>query len=272
MSNVDSHPIALPAGWQVPSFELTEFAAKSSDYCIVIPILNEDKRIQVQLEGMQKLTLPADVIIADGGSSDGSTDPERLKKLGVSVLLVKRGKGALSAQLRMGFAYALVRGYRGIVTIDGNNKDGYEAIPRFVQALRDGFQFVQGSRYVPGGEAIATPLDRTLALRLVHAPLLSIAAGFRYTDTTNGFRAYGAEFLRDSRTQPFRDVFSTYNLHYYLSVRAPRLGYRVVELPVRRSYPRTGKVPTKISGLASRWLIVKQLLLTMFGAYNPDGS
>jgi dolichol-phosphate mannosyltransferase len=172
----------------------------------------------------------------------------------------------------MGFAYALQRGYLGVVTIDGNGKDGYEAIPDFLAALAEGYDFVQGSRYLPGGVAVHTPLDRELGVRLLHAPALSLAAGFRYTDTTNGFRGFSARLLGDPRVRPFRDVFDAYNLHYYLSVRAPRLGFRVKELPVRRAYPSRGKTPTKISGLAGRLRILEQLLKACVGAYDPRGD
>jgi dolichol-phosphate mannosyltransferase len=69
---------------------------------------------------------------------------------------------------------------------------------------------------------------------------------------------------------PFRDVFDTYNLHYYLSVRAPRLGYRVKEVPVARIYPESGPTPTKISGLAGKSAILKLLWMTVMGKYNPN--
>jgi len=66
-------------------------------------------------------------------------------------------------------------------------------------------------------------------------------------------------------------VFDSYNLHYYLAVRAPRLGYRVTELPVQRDYPAHGPTPSKIGGLGGKLHILRQLLLTVIGAYNPRG-
>jgi glycosyltransferase involved in cell wall biosynthesis len=259
----------FPVEWQVPDFTVQDLAEKTSDTAIIIPIINEGGRIRRQLSGMATANLGGDIIIADGGSNDGSTDPEGLRSNKVQSLLTKIGPGKLSAQLRMGFAYVLLRGYRHIVTIDGNGKDGFEAIPAFVEALKQGHGFVQGSRYLQGGEAVNTPMDRELAVRLIHAPVLSLGSGFWYTDTTNGFRAFSADFLRDPRVQPFRDVFDTYNLHFYLSRRAARLGYKICELPVRRAYPEQGKTPTKISGFAGRWLILRQLGLTVIGAYDP---
>ena len=93
------------------------------------------------------------------------------------------------------------KGYDGIVTMDGNGKDGVEAIETFVSRLQQGYDYVQGSRYRSGGRAINTPIDRTIAGRLIHAPLLSLAGRRCDTDTTNGFRAYSAGYLRDPLRQ-----------------------------------------------------------------------
>ncbi len=262
-------PESVRAGWEVTAYRCTEFGPRQSRYCVCIPVINEGQKIVKQLERMQALRLGLDIILTDGGSTDGSMDPDLLGRLGVRALLVKTGPGKLSAQMRIFFAYALEQGYDGIVTIDGNGKDGVEAIPSFAQALEDGFGFVQGSRYVPGGREENTPLDRKLGLKLLHAPLISLAAGFRYTDTTNGFRAFSREFLLDPAVQPFRSVFDTYNLHYYLSIRAPRLHYKVKELPVTRCYPKAGPTPSKISGVGGKLAIIRLLWYAVIGRYNP---
>ena len=267
-----SGALRLDPSWEFPEFEVRDYRRRETRHCVLIPVINEGAKFLNQLAGMQEAGLRADIVVADGGSTDGSTEDGALMERGVRALLTKLGPGKLSAQLRMGFAWALSQGYEGVVIIDGNGKDGYEAIPRFLQALDEGYDFVQGSRYVPGGEAVNTPLDRHLAVRLLHAPLISAAARFWYTDTTNGFRGFSARFLRDRRVAPFRDVFDTYNLHYYLAVRAPRLRFRVKELPVRRAYPAKGKTPTKISGLRGRALILRQLLTAVTGGYNPRGD
>ena len=114
-----------------------------------------------------------------------------------------------------------------------------------------------------------TPLDRRLALRLVHAPLLSLASGFHYTDTTNGLRGWSREALIDPRVAPLRDVFQKYELHYYLSARLPKLGYRVTEVPARREYPNSRRTPTKIEGVWSKLDLLRQLLGVVMGRYDP---
>ena len=209
----------------------------------------------------------ADVIIVDGGSSDGSLEGDRMAE--VSALLVKTGPGKLSAQLLCAYDFALTHGYSGIVTIDGNNKDDPDAIPAFIAALADGYDFVQASRFIPGGVEENTPWKRRLAIRLVHAPALSLASGFHWTDTTQGFRAYSRRMLEDPKMGVFRDVFSTYELLAYLNYRAPRLGYRCIELPTARRYPFGEKAPTKIVPFRGEFELLSTLAKVCFGGFNP---
>jgi dolichol-phosphate mannosyltransferase len=255
--------------WQTPAYEELVFGQKTSDYALVIPVINEGERIRRQLARIADFGVQSDIVIADGGSSDGSLEARFLKSIGVRALLMKRGPGGLSAQLRMSYAWCLDEGYRGVVTMDGNDKDGGEAIGRFIERLEEGYDYVQGSRYRPGGRAIDTPLDRKLAGRLIHTPLLSFAGRHRYTDTTNGFRAYSAQYLRDPCVAPFRDVFDRYALLFYLTMRAGQLGYRICEIPVTRAYPRREKTPTKISGFKGRLAMFRELWHVVNGHYNP---
>ena len=171
--------------------------------------------------------------------------------------------------MRMGIFWSLQRGYEGILTIDGNNKDSIEDVPKFIDKLREGYDFVQGSRFIEGGKAINTPLIRYFAVRLIHAPIISLTARHWFTDTTNAYRAYSSKYLSDERVKPLREIFSGYELLAYLSTRATQLNYRACEVPVTRAYPTTGKIPTKISFIKGNSNLMKILLKNLFGAYNP---
>jgi glycosyltransferase involved in cell wall biosynthesis len=253
----------------VPAHERHVLAPKRNRYCVAVFVINEGDRVRRQLEQMASLADRVDIIVADGGSTDGSLDVDFLAGARVRVLLVKRGPGKLSAQMRMAIAFALEEGYDGLIVIDGNGKDDVAAIPRFVELLDEGYDHVQGSRYIAGGQGINTPLSRTLGVTLLHAPLISLAAHTRYTDTTNGFRAYSRRLLTDPRVQPLRDIFMGYELHYYLAIRAARLGFRVIETPVTRRYPASGKTPTKISPVKGNLAILRTLAAAASGRFNP---
>lgn len=266
---IEIDPVARE-GWRIPSFEMPLWRGRYRSWCVVIPVINEGGRISSLLSRMAALNINmiADIILVDGGSTDGSLDTESLVHDHVRGLLVKTGPGKLSAQLRCAYAFALDEGYEGIVTIDGNNKDDPKSIPDFITALNEGVDFVQASRFIGAGVGENTPKSRDFAIRFIHAPLLSLFSGFRWTDTTQGFRAYSRKMLLDPEIAPFRNVFMAYELLAYLSYRAPKLGYRCCELPTIRSYPK-GKVPTKISAIQGNWLVMRTLILACLGRYNP---
>lgn len=259
----------FPIDWEIPEFDYKQIREKSSDYCVCIPVINEGERIQAQLHKLNSIAKNVDVLICDGGSTDGSLGLEILSKQNVRGLLTKLGPGKLSAQLRMGYAFALDQGYKGIVTVDGNGKDSVENIPDFIKELENGWDFIQGSRYVKGGKAINTPKIREIAVKLIHIPIISILAGFKYTDTTNGFRGYSSRMLLDERIKPFRNIFDTYELLAYLSVVAPKFGFKTKEIPVTRAYPENGKVPTKISPFKGNFGLIKILFNLAMGKYYP---
>lgn len=256
----------------VPAYSCENYGPRTSRFCWVVFVLNEGDKFLAQLERMRPFAGTADIVIADGGSTDGAPTSANLRTRGVRALLVKSGTGRLGAQMRMAFAWALAEGYEGVITIDGNNKDDPTSVTSFVEALGSGADHVQGSRFIRGGRAVRTPWARHLGIRLIHAPLISLAARHRYTDTTNGFRAYSARLLRDPRVSAFRDVFVGYELHYYLAIRAARLGLDVREVPVTRSYPEAGPVPTKIRGLRGNIGVLGTLLKACTGQYDPPVS
>ena len=255
----------------VPDYEICELASRRSHYCLLIPVINEGARIITELGRAQRAGIDkvCDIILCDGGSTDGSMKPETLELYGANTLLTKTGPGKQGAQLRMGLYFALERGYQGVLTIDGNNKDSIEDVPRFIEKLREGYDLVQGSRFVRGGHAVNTPPVRYAAVRLIHAPLISLAAHQWFTDTTNAYRAYSREYLTHPEVRPLRDVFMGYELLAYLSIRATQLGLKACEVPVTRAYPATGKTPTKISGFKGNSDLLKVLLAAMAGKYDP---
>lgn len=257
------------ASHQVPFYSVVRLRPRTRAHCLLVFVYNEGERIRSQLRKMTPLAALVDVVIVDGGSTDGALALDYLAQHDVAALLTIGRREGLSAQMRVGFAHALSDGYEGVVVIDGNDKDDPAAVPSFLAALNSGVDHVQGSRFIPGGHHENTPLPRLLGLRLLHAPAISMAAGIRYTDSTNGFRGYSRAFLLDPRVNPFRDVFSRYELHYYLAIRAPRLGFRVAEVPVSRRYPASGKTPTKISPLIGSLKILATLLKAVAGRYDP---
>lgn len=255
--------------WQLPYYQVYDFRKKKTRYCICIPVLNEGEKIKKQIKRMLSFSRNVDIIIADWGSTDGSTNKDFLRKNNIRSLLILKGKGRQSAQLRMAFSYALKEGYEGIIQMDGNNKDGEEGIIHFIKAFDNGYDYIHGSRFIKGGKAVNTPLIRWLGIRLIFSPLLSLASGFWFTDVTNGFRAYSRKYLLDERVKPFRELFNKYELLFYLPVRAGQIHMKMMEVPVIRKYPYNQKAPTKIVGFYGHIDLLLTAIKVALGFYNP---
>ena len=256
----------------VPAFTAIEFSPKRNNYALLIPVINEGERIISELRRAEKHSLKdaADIVLLDGGSTDGSTDPAVVGPLHVNTLLRQEGEGRQGTSFRMGFFWALERGYKGIVTVDGNDKDSVEDTRKIIKKLEEGYDFVQGSRFRKDGRDVRTPLLRKLSIRLIHAPLISLAAGYRFTDTTNAFRGYSGRYLALEKVQPLRDIFTGYELLDYLSVRGARIGLKVTETGVTRTYPANHEVPTKIRLGIDHFLLLRDLFRTITGYYDPE--
>ena len=252
---------------QVPPYIVHEFFPKHTRYCFMPVIYNEGSKFLRQMERMSANSGLADIIVTARESNDGCTDPEFLRKHGAQSLLQTKTPGAASS-IRVGFWHALKQGYEGVVLVDGHNKDGVESLPDHLGKLDEGCDFVQGSRFMAGGEEKNTPLLRKIGIRLLMAPLLYYGGHFWYTDGTNGFRGYSRKYLEDPRVEPFRNCFTHLNLQYYLSYMAPKIGLRVIEIPVKRVYPDDGTVPTKCVGFSKNFEAFWEMVRTVRGCYD----
>ncbi|UUZ52761.1 glycosyltransferase family 2 protein [Massilia sp. H-1] len=182
----------------------------------------------------------ADIIVVDGGSTDGSLEPAWLQRHGVRTLLLKTAPGKLSAQLRA--ARTRSRSTRATRAWSPSTATTRMTRKRSAASSMRWARATTSSRprasLLWHGQAKNTPVSRDLAIRLIHAPLLSLFSGFRWTDTTQGFRAYSRKMLSDPRVAPFREVFASYELLAYLSLRVPQLGFRCIELLSHPHLPR----------------------------------
>jgi len=251
------------------NYSYKEFFTKKNDTALLIPCWNEGERIQTELNRIKKKNIPnsVDIFLLDGGSTDASIDDSFLLDMRVRGIFTIKEKGQGSSY-RVGFAKIVNDDYKYCITVDGNNKDSVEQIPEFTTVLKSGIDFVQGSRFMKGGYHKNTPLMRLLAIKFFSNPLLSLASGFKYSETMSAFRGFNVDILKDKRLDIFRSMFKTWELQWYLASRIPRLGYKVKEIPVSRVYPYHGKTPTKINWKGNIRIVV-QLLKVAFGYYNP---
>ncbi|MEM1158600.1 MAG: glycosyltransferase family 2 protein [Verrucomicrobiota bacterium] len=260
----------------VPDYQVEFFTDQPPHQDLVfIFVFNESDKLRKQLERFpppEERTY--DIMIGDDGSTDGSSDPDILKAYGVRGTVTLEHNSGLSTNIRAGLHwFTQDTAYASVIMMNGNNKDDPGAIPRFQEKLHSGLDYVQGSRFMPGGSMRNTPMLRHYAIRLMHAPLFSLAAGSWMTDTTNGYRAFSRTFLTSDQVFPFQSCFRAYEIEQYLAWKAIRLNYRHDEINVARDYPTPaargkGASISKIKPGTGYWLMLKPLIALLLRWYK----
>lgn len=220
-----------------------------------MPVLDEESRIGRVVRRVPRP--PVDkVLVVDDGSRDASA--ERAAAAGAEVLSLSTPVG-VGAAIRAGLQWARERGFEIACIAAGNDKDAPEELDRLIEKVRGGFDFVQGSRYLPGGShGGGMPHYRKLATR-VHPLLFSAALHRRISDSTNGFRAFRLSLLDDPKIQIAQRWLDGYELEPYLYFQAVRLGYRVCEVPVTKIYPARGLPHTKMKPVVGWWQMLRPI-------------
>jgi dolichol-phosphate mannosyltransferase len=223
---------------------------------MIFPLFNERHAIAGLVQRVPPVI--AETIVVDDGSDDGG--PDLARAAGARVITQERRRG-VGAAIRTGIEAARANGHSVVVVLAANGKDDPAEAPRLLEKLREGYDYVQGSRFLrEGGASVHLPRGRGLMIR-GYSFLFRVLSGFAATDITNGFRAYRLSVLDDPRIRIDQSWLDRYELEYYLQWKAITLGYRVVEVGVSKTYPKGGGNYSKIRRVVDWWSIVRPTLL-----------
>ena len=204
-----------------------------------------------------------EVVVVDDGSRDETARAARAFPVTVVEHGSNRGVGAV---IKSGLQRALERHHDVFVIMAGNGKDNPQEIPRLLAAIHEGYDYVQGSRFVAGGKSENLPWFRRVAVP-ASALVCRLLTGFRGTDALNGFRAYRLCVLNDPRINVWQRWLDRYELEMYLHYKMLSLGYKVKEIPVTKSYKhfRRGDSYSHIRPIVDWWSIVRPIFYLAFG-------
>ncbi|MCK4223584.1 MAG: glycosyltransferase family 2 protein [candidate division Zixibacteria bacterium] len=221
---------------------------------VIIPVYNEENRIKTVLERFGGVKVHR-VLVVNDGSTD--TTPEVLKSFDVESIHHPKKEGVGSC-IRDGIDYARKNGFELVVVMAGNGKDDPKEIPVLLKPiLEEDFDYIQGSRYLEGGEAGNLPLARAVGIK-AFTFLWSLLLRRGLTDVTNGFRTYKVSLFDDPKINIWQEWLSTYELEYYIHFWVLKLKYKFGEVPISKIYPSKKKY-SKIRPFLDWWPIVKPL-------------
>jgi glycosyltransferase involved in cell wall biosynthesis len=197
---------------------------------VVIPTYNEIHTLQRVVEGILAATGDADVLVVDDGSPDGTGElADKLAEAEPRVhTLHRQRKLGLGSAYRKGFAWGMDRGAQVLCEMDADLSHDPADVPRLLHALR-GADVVIGSRYVHTGDVADWPAHRRALSRGANA-YFRLCTGVPVRDATAGFRAYRCEVLEALDLSTIRS--EGYSFQLEMALRAWRLGFRIVEVPI----------------------------------------
>jgi dolichyl-phosphate beta-glucosyltransferase len=224
---------------------------------VVIPAYNEAERIRPGLEQIlqyvQATGLDCELILVDDGSSDDTAEVVRRHLNGALPLRVIR------QDPNQGKAAAVKRGIlaatgRFVGYADADMSTPFAEIDRFLQALADGADIAIGSRSIAGADVqVRQPLPRALAGKLFGAfTRLVLLPGIN--DSQCGFKFFRREVARDLFS---RQRLTGWAFDAELLYLAWRLGYRVVQIPVRWMNDPNTKVKMLSAGPRMVWDVLR---------------
>lgn len=229
----------------------------------ILPAYNEgDKTAKVVAKFPDNMV--DEILVVSDGSDDNTV--AEIKKIGRATILENKERQGIGFAIRQGWEYALKNNYDIVVVMAGNGKDNPEEIPKLIKPIiENNYDYVQGSRYLEGGEYGRMPRHRFIFTRS-YSFLVRLLYGAKITDGTNGFRAYKTDILNDSRIDLCQDWLKE-TMEYYLSLKVLLLNYRVTEVPVTKFYPQgvNYRQYTKIKPFSGWLKRLKPLFLLRLG-------
>ena len=223
---------------------------------IVIPCLNEALTVGACVrearEALERGGIAGEVILADNGSTDGST--EEAQRAGARVVAVaRRGYGnALAGGIAEARAPYIIMG-------DADGSYDFGQLADFVRELRAGHELVQGCRLPKGGGRVE-PGAMPLTHRWIGNPALTLLArimfGTRIHDVYCGMRGFTRAFYDRANLRCTGMEFAT-----EMIIKAAQLGVRTAELPITlRRDGRKGR-PSHLRTFRDGWFTLRLFLL-----------
>jgi dolichol-phosphate mannosyltransferase len=207
-------------------------------------------------------------LVVDAPPESGEKELEKtVAKISVPVsIFVHEKRKGIGHAIREGINYGLENHFDVVVVLAGNNKDNPHEIPRVLAPiLEEGFDYVQGSRFLSGGKKVNNPFFREVFSRL-YPFMWTLLTKKRCTEVTNGFRAYKLNIFLDKRINIYQDWLDNYQLEYYIHYKVLTSGCKIKEVPVSKTYAFKHKGGySHISPFSDWWMIVGTLFYLKIG-------
>jgi glycosyltransferase involved in cell wall biosynthesis len=221
---------------------------------LIIPTLNEADNLPLILPYIP-MDVVDEVILVDGRSTDNTIEVSR--QIMPSIKLVMEEKPGKGAALAAGF-----KASSGdiIIVMDADGSNDPREIPRFIHALREGADFVKGSRFASGGGTTDMPRIRRLG-NSGFVLIVNLLFNGTFTDLCYGYHAFWRYCLN---TLDLKEV-DGFEVDTALYLRAMQMSLKIMEVPSFEGYRfyGVGKLRTIPDGLRVLRTIFSEFIMSL---------
>lgn len=194
---------------------------------IIIPAYNEELNIENTVKKImnfkKKSSDKIDYVVINDGSTDNTYEICKRNKYNVVNLICNLGIGGA---VQTGYKYALYYDYDIAIQFDGDGQHDEKYIESLINEIKNGYDFVIGSRFVGELSKFKSTRIRRLGINILSF-FIKICAKMKIYDPTSGFRAAN------------REVINLFAKHYPVEYPEPesvvnllKKGFMVKEIPV----------------------------------------
>jgi len=239
---------------------------------LLIPTYNEAINIELLLKSLASTiaTIPQvqfDIFVIDDSSPDGTAQValelnRQLKTDRFQIQVINRAK-------KEGLGKAYINGFKTILSLDqpqdfvmqmdADLSHSPKYLPQFIDAIKQGADFIVGSRYIPGGSAPNWGLHRKIASRGGNF-YSQLMLGKRITDYTGGFNLYSIELLKRLDMQSIEQ--DGYGFLIGLKFKASVHSKKIIEVPIQFMDREYGNSKMPISTIFKSFLFVTKMRLS----------
>jgi dolichol-phosphate mannosyltransferase len=219
---------------------------------VVIPAHNEQggiERVVSDLCGaLSGEKIPYEVILVDDNSTDQTG--EIAEKMSLSNPAIK----VIHRKPPNGFGRAIKEGLdnisgEAVVICMGDASDDPKDVVNYYRKLREGYDCVFGSRFVPGADIHDYPPLKLLINRMANT-LIRVLFLLKANDITNAFKAYRREVIES--VKPL--VSNHFNITIEIPLKAINRGYSHAVIPINWYGRESGVSKLKIMEMQRKYL------------------
>ncbi len=197
---------------------------------VVIPLANEEESIEALLDGITAHLTSRDLVfcVLDRASRDRTR--EKVVAYGtedrrVRLVWAPENRNVVDAYFR-GYREALDSGCDWILEMDGGMSHDPGEIPLFLEAMRNGYEFAGGSRFIGDGGFSGSIFRQTLSRQ--GTMLVNLLLGTRMHDMTSGFEC----FTRKAMEHVLRHGVRSTAHFFQTEIRMMMHEFRWTEVPI----------------------------------------